>query len=142
MSNYITTGNDELYHYGVIGMRWGVRRGRTDRAYTKASKKLTRLNDKVDEYSEKAAKKSAIADKKIRSRFASEKSINKAVSNARLSQKDLGKRIQRANNWYMSMEKTFQNTSITMSKEQIALGRKYKDQLDTRAMLKYMTPGY
>ena len=31
--------NDELMHYGVLGMKWGVHRGHTSKAYGKASKK-------------------------------------------------------------------------------------------------------
>ena len=36
MSNYILTSNGELYHYGVKGMKWGVRR--TQRKLNRAAK--------------------------------------------------------------------------------------------------------
>ena len=34
----------ELYHYGVLGMKWGIRRGNSANAYANASKKLTKLD--------------------------------------------------------------------------------------------------
>ena len=50
-----TSNDDELCHYGVIGMRWGMRK---DRAGTinKAYKKLNKLDKNVAKTSQKAAK--------------------------------------------------------------------------------------
>lgn len=38
--------NDELMHYGILGMHWGVRRGRTGQTIAKAQKKMTKLDAK------------------------------------------------------------------------------------------------
>lgn len=38
--------NDELMHYGVLGMHWGVRRGRTGQTIAKAQRKMTKLDAK------------------------------------------------------------------------------------------------
>lgn len=73
--NYILTsqGNfmstDELYHYGVLGMKLGVRRGNSAKAYASASKKLTKLNNKTNKALDKAYAKQAKADKKASSFF-------------------------------------------------------------------------
>ena len=39
--------NDELMHYGVMGKKWGVRRGNVSEAYSKASAKRDKLNRNV-----------------------------------------------------------------------------------------------
>lgn len=62
ISNY-ELGNDELMHYGVLGMKWGVHRGRL----------TTATNDKIgDSYTDRQKKRitkqaKSILGKKIRS---------------------------------------------------------------------------
>ena len=47
--------DDHLAHYGVPGMRWGVRHD-PQKAYTRASKKFNRLVNKSDKAYEKSQK--------------------------------------------------------------------------------------
>ena len=57
MSEYyaVVRSNNELAHYGVQGMKWGVRKAvergnsaKVNRLYRKAEKKLNKLNNKAD----------------------------------------------------------------------------------------------
>lgn len=130
--DYIITENGELYHYGVLGMKWGVRRGRSSQAYERASKKLRRLDRKADRAVEKAYDKKAKADKKASSFFASEKSARKADFKAQKAQRKAVVRANKARKWLHEMERTFDKTPESLSKDQIDLGRKYTEIMNKR----------
>lgn len=67
---------DELYHYGVLGMKWGVRKN-PERAYSKATEKSQALYARTQDLSKKADSQSNKA-RKARSRYI--RATNKAAS--------------------------------------------------------------
>ena len=124
----------ELYHYGVLGMKWGVRRGNTAKAYAKASKKLSKLDSKVDKAEAKARKKKGQADAAAASMFVSDKRMAKRETKAKRASAKAAIRLRKAERWYKSMEKTFANTDVSMSKEQIAMGKRYVEDMNVRTL--------
>lgn len=128
---------DELMHYGVLGMKWGVRRGRVEKAYGKASKKLSKLNKKVEKKQEKAHQMRTKADLKEGRMFSTKRSVAKANAKAKKAQSKANAKIYKAKKWYNSMEKTFASTNVSLSKEQIELGKSYVDRLTRQADLRY-----
>jgi len=122
----------ELEHYGVLGMKWGVRKN-PEVAYAKAGKKLSKLDTKVSKLNAKAAKKEQKAVKKQRkasSAILFKKHKAKVASKA--TQKVL-KKYQKAQEkqikafrWNESMKKAFANTKVkNANKEYVNLGKKY-----------------
>ena len=71
MSEYIVTrvnNTNELCHYGVIGMKWGVHHNAA-KAYSKAVAKSNKFQDKVEKTGQNYAKKSQKANTGVSTRY-------------------------------------------------------------------------
>ena len=126
--------SSELYHYGVLGMKWGIRRGNTAKAYAKASKKLTKLDKKVDKAEALARKRRGQVDAAAASFFSTKRRIDKAETRSKKASAKAALRNRKAERWYKSMEKAFADTDISMTKEQVTMGKRYMDHMNLRAL--------
>lgn len=102
--------NDCLVHYGVLGMKWGVRKN-PDRAYAKSSEKVSRLVSK----SKKKYAKSENLRRKAYNRRATPGLTGNLPRNrlrkARRLYRSSVKYAERANRFMNSMKRIFENTS-------------------------------
>lgn len=138
--------NNELYHYGVLGMKWGVRHDRVSETFGKSAKHLDKLKDRhkktgyaVQKYQSKAMRRrvhnigmnmffddyndSAIG-------FLRNNQERRASKDAALMMDKYRKQARDIRRFEKQMKKTFANVKMKdISPEDLALGRNYIDML-------------
>lgn len=128
----ISESENELEHYGVLGMKWGIHKD-PQRAYERANKKLEKLDKKATKAGAKATRKEEAsvrrqqkADSAILFRKMKARSADRSIGRSERSRQNYTRKVAKAVSWYKEMENAFRDTKIeNLNQNYVALGEKY-----------------
>lgn len=130
-----------IEHYGVLGMKWGVRKD-PQRAYSKSMRKLDKLDKKAEKKRFTAEKYKAKSDKRSyqamitanesRHRKLAMKS-RKLLADSSKANFKAAKYERKARKWVQAMNKNFADVKISeFTAEEVSLGKRYSVELFER----------
>lgn len=124
MWEYNYNQSDELFHYGVKGMRWGVRKSTPTSGGTKKSKKKS-LIDKMSDKKKKATKKKAKEKVKEKAKEEAQEAEKKK------SVKDMSDAELRAKISRLQLEKQY--ADLSRQTEPVSKGKKFVEGIMTKS---------
>ena len=129
MAVYGPVGSEELYHYGVLGMKWGVRHDPI-RAYTKATAQAKKNREKYDAAKTAERATSYKISQRRMSMFKGRRDTSKLEKKLESRSAKTIRRAQKGAKWYQQMSKEFGKVNMKISKDQSNELEMYLKKLD------------